>query len=166
MCFAMVSTAADYASGPRHPQLCSLPVLVGVSPLPYRCVMAGAVRSLEQLSAQGADLIVRCRACGHERTVPIEQTLAIFRRRGWPTDRERVADRFRCRTCGAKQVDLGATFYAHALRDQQVRGRPALAAVPEQVRTGLRPPPPGVKIAEWNRASEAQRKKMVERARS
>ena len=128
--------------------------------------MAGAVKSLEQLSAKGADLIVRCRACGHDRTVPIEQALAIFRRRGWPTDWERVGVHFRCRACGGKQVELGANFYAYALRHQQVRGRPALAAVPEQLRPGLRPSPPGVPLAAWNRASEAERKKMVERPRS
>lgn len=132
----MVSTAADYGSGPRHPQLCSLPVLVGLPALPYRYGMAGAVKSLEQLSAKGADLIVRCRACGHDRTVPIEQALAIFHRRGWPTDWERVAVRFRCRTCGGKQVQLGASFYAHALRHQQVRAAYALVAVPEQLRPG------------------------------
>ena len=137
-----------------------------MSPLPYPYPVAGPVKSLEQLSAKGADLTVRCRACGHDRTVPIEQALAIFRRRGWPTDWERVAVRFRCRTCGGKQAELGVSFYAYALRHQQVRGRPALAAVPEQLRPGLRPPPPGVPIAEWNRASEAERKKMVERARS
>ena len=73
-------------------------------------------------------------------------------------------NRFRCRKCGSKDARLDADFYGHALRRQS---RPAsLAVVPETLKPGLHPPPPGVRLAEWNRATERERKKLAERARS
>jgi hypothetical protein len=125
--------------------------------------MVGPVRSLDDLSNKGADLIVACRACGHDRSVAIEQVMSIFRRRGWQTDWRVAHGRFRCRKCGSKDVRLDADFYGHALRRQR---RPAsLSAVPETLKPGLHPPPPGVPLSEWNRATERERKKLAERAR-
>jgi DNA-directed RNA polymerase subunit RPC12/RpoP len=126
--------------------------------------MAGVVRSIEDLSRKGADLLIRCHACGHDRTVPIHQALDIFRRRLWSTDWWAAHRRFRCRKCGSKDIKLDADFYGHAVRRQR---RPAvLAAVEETLRPGLKPPPPSVPLAEWNRATEAERKRLVDRARS
>ncbi|MGI4879262.1 MAG: hypothetical protein ACRYG4_17440 [Janthinobacterium lividum] len=126
--------------------------------------MAGVVRWLEDLSGKGADLLIQCRGCGHDRTVPISHALEIFGRRRWSTDWWAAHRRFRCRKCGSKHITLDADFYGHAVRQQR---RPAvLAAVEETLRPGLRPPPPGVALAYWNRATEAERKKLVDRARS
>lgn len=128
------------------------------------CRMAGVVRWLEDLSGKGADLLIQCRGCGHDRTVPISHALEIFGRRRWSTDWWAAHRRFRCRKCGSKHITLDADFYGHAVRQQR---RPAvLAAVEETLRPGLRPPPPGVALAYWNRATEAERKKLVDRARS
>lgn len=126
--------------------------------------MAGVCKSLLELSAKGADLVVICDACGHDRTVPIGQAVRLFWVRGWSTDWDQAHRRFRCRKCGAKTVRLDADFYGYAVRHQR---RPvSLKAVAESVRPGLRAPPPGISIADWNRATEAERKKMVDRARS
>lgn len=152
------ATAAD------RPQLCSLLVLDARRPWSYRPDMAGPVRSLEDLSGKGADLVVACCACGHDRTVAIEQVMLIFRRRQWQTDWRLAHARFRCRNCGSKDVRLDADFYGFALRRQR---RPAtLTAVPETLRPGLHPPPPGVALSVWNRASERERRRLVERSRS
>jgi len=125
--------------------------------------MAGPVRSLEALSNTGADLIVACRACGHDRTVAIEQVVTIFQRRHWQTEWRMAHARFRCRKCGSKDVRLDVDFYGHALRKQHRSA--SLTLVPETLRPGLHPPPPGVSLSEWNRASERERKKLAERAR-
>lgn len=126
--------------------------------------MAGPVRSLDDLSNKGADLTIACRACGHDRSVAIEQVITIFYRRRWETDWRLAHARFRCRRCGSKHVRLGVDFYGYALRRQR---RPAsLAVVPETLKPGLHPPSPGVLISEWNRATERERKKLTERARS
>ena len=125
--------------------------------------MTRPVRSLEDLSNKGADLVVACRACGHDRTIAIEQVMFIFRRRNWQTDWQLAHARFRCRKCGSKDIRLSVDFYGYALRHQR---RPAsLALVPETLRPGLHPPPPGVSLSEWNRATERERKKLAERAR-
>ena len=64
----------------------------------------------------------------------------------------------------SKDIKLEADFYGHAVRRQR---RPAvLAAVEETLRPGLRPPPPGVPLSQWNRATESERRKLVERAKS
>ncbi|TRW17723.1 hypothetical protein [Glacieibacterium frigidum] len=126
--------------------------------------MAGPVRSLDDLSNKGADLVIACRACGHDRTVAIEQVMAVFFRRRWSTDWSAAHQRFRCRKCGSKDVRLGVDFYGYAVRRQR---RPAaLAAVPVTLKPGLHPPPPGVSLSEWNRATERERKRLVDRARS
>jgi len=44
------------------------------------------VRWLEDLSGEGADLLIQCRGCGHDRTIPIGQALDIFSRHRWSTD--------------------------------------------------------------------------------
>lgn len=109
----------------------------------------------EDLSRKGVDLDIQCRACAHDRTVPIGHALDIFGRRRWSTDWGQAHGRFRCRKCGSKNVKLDADFYGHAVRRQR---KPAtLAVVEERLRPGLRPPPPGVPLAEWNRATEAER---------
>lgn len=126
--------------------------------------MAGVVRWLEDLSRKNAHLFILCQACGHNRTVPIGHALDIFSRRRWSTDWWGAHRRFRCRKCGSKEIKLDADFYGHAVRRQ--RRPPVLTAVKETLRPGLRPPPPDVPLAEWNRASEAERKKLVDRARS
>ena len=126
--------------------------------------MAGPVRSLEDLSIKGADLVIACRVCGHDRTVAIEQVMTIFRRRVWQTEWDQAHRRFRCRKCGSKDVRLDVDFYGYALRRQR---RPAvLEVVPETLKPGLHPPPPGVSLLEWNRATERERRKLAERARS
>ncbi|QXQ07429.1 hypothetical protein KX816_05225 [Sphingosinicellaceae bacterium] len=124
--------------------------------------MVGPVRSLDDLSAKGADLLIVCRACGHDRSVAIEQVAAIFHQRRWQTDWRAAHQRFRCRRCGSKDVRLDADFYGQALRKQR---RPAsLSAVPDALKPGLRPPPPGVSLPDWNRATERERKKLTDLA--
>lgn len=130
----------------------------------YRAAMVGLCKSLQELSTKGADLVVICNACGHDRTIAIERATRLFFVRGWSADWDRAHRRFRCRKCGSKDVRLDADFYGYALRHQ--RQAPTLVAVAETLRPGLRPPPPGVALADWNRATEAERKKMVDRARS
>lgn len=77
----------------------------------------------------------------------------------WPARR-----RFRCRKSGSKDIKLDADFYGCAVRRQ--RRLAVLAAVEETLRPGLRPPPPGVRLAEWNRVTETESKRLVDRARS
>ena len=125
--------------------------------------MAGVVRWLEDLSRKRADLFIQCRSCGHGRTVAIGHALDIFSRRRWSTDWWEAHRRFRCRKCGSKNVKLDADFFGHAVRRQ--RAPAALSVVKETLRPGLRPPPPGVSLTEWNRATERERKKVAERAR-
>lgn len=108
--------------------------------------MAGVVRWLEDLSGKGADLLIQCRGCGHDRTVPIGHALDIFRRHRWSTDWWQARRRFRCRKCGSKDIKLDADFYGHEVRRR--RRLPVLRAVKETLRPGLRPPPPGVALAE------------------
>lgn len=68
-----------------------------------------------------------------------------------------------CHKCGSKKVKLDADFYCHAVGRQR---RPAvLTAVEETLRPGLKPQPPGVSLSLWNRATEAERKRQVDRAR-
>ena len=129
-----------------------------------RSDIAGVVRWLEDLSRKGADLAIQCRACGHDRTVAIGHALDIFCRRRWSTDWWDAHRRFRCRKCGSKDVKLDADLYGHALRRQRTPAK--LAVVEERLRPGLRPPPPGVALSEWNRATEVERKRLVDRARS
>ena len=126
--------------------------------------MAGVVQSLEDLSGKGADLLIQCKACGHDRTVPISPALDIFRRRHWSTDWWQAHRRFRCRKCGSKEIKLDADFYGQAVRRQ--RAPAVLAVVEETLRPGLRPLPPGIALTEWNRATESERKRLVARARS
>jgi len=126
--------------------------------------MVGLCKSLQELSTKGAGLVVICSVCGHDRTIAIERATRLFFMGGWPSDWDRAHRRFRCRKCGSKDVRLDADFYGYALRHQ--RQAPTLVVVEKPLRPGLRPPPPGVAIADWNRATEAGRKKMVERARS
>lgn len=126
--------------------------------------VTGPVRSLDKLSSTCADLFVARRACGHDRDIAIEQMLAIFRRRAWNNDWRMAHARFRCGKCGSKDVRLDVDFYCYALRRQR---RPAvLEVVPDTLRPGLHPPPPGVPLSEWNKATERERKKLAERARS
>ena len=108
--------------------------------------MAGVVRWIEDLSGKGADLLIQCCGCGHDRTVPIGQALDIFTRHRWSTDWWHAHRRFRCRKCGSKDIKLDADFYGHAVCRQ--RRSPTLAAVKETIRPGLRPPPPDVPLAE------------------
>lgn len=149
-----------------HPQLVLFLFLSAGCVEATTAIMVGPVRSLDDLSAKGADLLIACRACGHDRSVAIEQVMTIFHRRHWPTDWRDAHRRFRCRKCGGKDVRLDADFYGQALRKQR---RPAsLEVVPETLRPGLHPPPPGVSLTEWNRATERERKRkrLAERARS
>jgi DNA-directed RNA polymerase subunit RPC12/RpoP len=96
--------------------------------------MAGVVQSLEDLSRKGADLLIQCRACGHDRTVLIDHALDIFRRRHRSTDWWQAHRRFRCRKCGSKDICKNADFYGHAVRRQ--RAPAALAVVKETLRLG------------------------------
>lgn len=45
--------------------------------------MVGLCTSLHELSRKGADLIVACNQCGHDRTLVIEQVVRLFLVRGW-----------------------------------------------------------------------------------
>jgi len=126
--------------------------------------MAGPVRDLDDLSRKRADLRVACRDCGHARSLAIADVQRVFRHRMWSTEWGQIARRFRCRKCGSKHVAIGADFYGGAVRHQR---QPApLKAVPTTLRPGLRPPPPGVSIAEWNAADERERRRLVDRLRS
>ena len=126
--------------------------------------MAGPIRDLDDLSRKGADLRITCRDCGHSRSAAIWDVQRIFRNRMWSTDWTQVARRFRCRKCGSKHIAIGADFYGGAVRRQR---QPAqLKGVPTVLRPGLRPPPPGVSLDEWNAADERERKRLVDRSRS
>lgn len=108
--------------------------------------MAGVVRCLEDLSGKGADRLSQCCGCGHDRTIPIGQALDIFSRHRWSTDWWQAHRRFRCRKYASKDIKLDVDFYGHAVRSQ--RRPPVPTAVKERLRPGLRPPPPGVPLAE------------------
>ncbi len=125
--------------------------------------MAGVVRYISDLERKGVDLFVKCQDCDHSRTISVARVVAMFRARGWSDDWYGAVKRFRCRECGSKNVHLDADFYGHALRRQR---RAKLEAVPETLRPGLRPPPPGISISEWNVATERERKRLVDRSRS
>ncbi|QYE35140.1 hypothetical protein KZX46_20910 [Polymorphobacter sp. PAMC 29334] len=92
------------------------------------------------------------------------KVLRLFRTRGWSDDWYDAPRRFRCGGCGSKNIHLDADFYGAAVRRQ--RGQPKLATVPETLRPGLKPPPHGVSVTEWNVATERERKRLVDRSRS
>ena len=126
--------------------------------------MAGPLHDLLQLLGK-ADVAIACRDCRHSQTVAAGRIVKLFGERRWSTDWRAAHVRFRCSACGSKTVTLSPDFYSYSLRHQ--RERPGhLAAVPPALRPGLRPPPPGVSIEAWNAATERERKRLVDRARS
>ena len=127
--------------------------------------MAGPLHDLMQLSGK-ADVRINCRDCHHLTTVTIGKVLQLFRRRQWRTDWREAHTRFRCSQCDSKRIGIEPDFYEYELRRQRERKAGALQAVPAVLKPGLRPPPPGVSVEEWNGASERERKRLVDRARS
>ena len=102
---------------------------------------------------------------GTARRIAVGRLIRLFGDRGWSTDWREAHARFRCSRCGSKTVALSPDFYAFSLRRQ--RDRPNhLRPVPPALRPGLKPPPPGVSIEEWNAATERERKRLVDRSRS
>lgn len=110
--------------------------------------MVQAIRSLDELIGKGCDVAIGCRGCGHQAFEAPVTLVTVFRARGWQTGWREAPQRFRCARCRSKDVALTLRFRE------------------ETVRAGLRPPPPGVAISVWNRASEAERKRLVDRSRS
>ena len=52
------------------------------------------------------DLRIKCRKCNHARLIEPHALAKIV---GWESSLEKAATRFRCSTCGAKDVELTAT---------------------------------------------------------
>lgn len=127
--------------------------------------MAGPLHDLMQLMGK-ADLRIKCAECRHDVVVAIGRILSLFRRRGWPTGWREAHLRFRCSQCGSKRLTLSPDFYERSVRRQQEKRGGHLTPVAAALRPGLHPPPPGVSIEAWNTASERERKRLVERARS
>ena len=125
--------------------------------------MARVIQSLSDLIGKRVDLLIICSACDHRRTVDVARVVRLFANRGWSGDWRTAAKRFRCGQCGGKAIKLDADFYGAAVRRQH---RATLAVVPPALLPGLRPPPPGVSIEDWNSASERERKRLVDRSRS
>ena len=127
--------------------------------------MAGLLHDLMQLSGK-VDVRIKCRDCHHLTIVVIGKILQLFRRLQWLTGWREANTRFRCSQCGSKRVSIEPDFCEYELRRQREKKAGALQAVPAALKLGLRPPPPGVSVEEWNIASERERKRLVDRARS
>ena len=109
-------------------------------------------------TGKGFDLTVYCVPCYKRKrrtepvVIPIDVALALFRAMGWKQEWRLAHDRFRCRVCGKKAAAFG---YAHK------GSEPTPCPVTE-----LRPPPKGVRARDWYSASEIERRRLANAARS
>lgn len=115
----------------------------------------GTVRlhRLEDLERWSSELRIRCPKCKHEALYLARDMVRLFKSERWNTSLDVAPYRFRCSLCGHKPCKMSGNSIDFDM--PEVRPRPK----------HLQPAPYGLDPEQWAKATDAERKKMLDRLR-